>query len=79
MSVSPEVVEGLKNWRKVRVVMPQADGLREGKVLVERIQAACPFPLCYVQRLGNEPQVLIWRFQTHQEAMQGHEVRVYEC
>ena len=79
MSAHPKVVESLKCFRRVRIQMPECDGLREGRELVNRIQEQCTFPLCYVQRLGTSPELLIWRFRDNDHAMEGYKVSNYAC
>lgn len=79
MTVSADVVDALRNFKRIRFEMSTQAGLREGKALVTEIQKACPFPLCYVQRLGSCPELIIWRFTTREEAMQGHEVTRHHC
>lgn len=78
-TVSQDVIDALRAFRKVRIQMPGQDSLADGRKLVNSIQEACNFPLCYVQRLGEEPEVIIWRFTDTREAMKGHEVRQHEC
>ena len=79
MSAHPKVVESLKCFRKVRIQMPERDGLRESRELVNRIQKQCNFPLCYVQRLGTNPELIIWRFRDNAHAMEGFQVSNYAC
>lgn len=79
MSVQPDVVEALTCYRTIRIEMPESDGLKEGREMINRIQEQCPFPLAYVQRLGTDPVVFVWRYRSMEHAMEGHEVADYAC
>ena len=77
--VSEDIVIALSEFRTVKIAMPESDTLADGRDLVTRIQAACDFPLAYVQRLGCEPAMLVWRFRDKVHAMEGFKVERHAC
>lgn len=79
MKTSSGVIQALASGKRVRIHMPESDGLNEGRKLVRQMQKDCGFHLAYFQNIGAEPYVLVWRFRTRQEAMKGHEVEQYHA
>jgi hypothetical protein len=79
MAISPDIVEGLAAFRRLKIAMPARDTLKDGRDLVTVIQMECPFPLCYVQRLGCDPAVMIWRVRDEAHAMEGYTVGRYQA
>lgn len=75
--VAPDLITVLAGFHKVRIAMPERDGLKEGRDLVVSLQMACGFPLVYVQRLGCDPIVLVWRMRD--DAMEGYRVERYQA
>ena len=79
MSVNAGVIKALTCDRRVRIQMPECDGPKEGRELVDRIQEQCPFILAYVLKVGEESEVIIWRFRSTERNMEGYQVSGYAC
>lgn len=79
MTISPDIVEGLASFRRLKIAMPERDTLKDGRELVTTIQLSCPFPLCYVQRLGKDPAVMVWRVRDGNHAMEGYTVERFQA
>lgn len=79
MKISPDVVQALAEFRKVKIAMRECDNLEQGRDLVTAFQMSCPFPLAYVQGLGRNPALLIWRFRDAEHAMEAYRVERYQC
>lgn len=73
--ISPDIVEGLANFHRIKIAMPETDTLKDGRDLVIKLQMDCGFPLCYVQRLGQDPAVIVWRFRDSSHAMEHYHVQ----
>lgn len=69
MAASKQVVDALKQGHRIRIELAQSDGLSEGRKLVASIQESCNFQLVWLQRLGNDPVLIVWRCQSVTEAM----------
>lgn len=72
MAASKQVVDALKAGHRIRIEMDASDGLSEGKRIVASIQESCSFELVWIQRLGQNPVLVVWRCQSLKEAMDEH-------
>lgn len=79
MEASGQVKAALLEGRKVRIQCPGHRSLQEGRELVKALERSVGFTLSHVQRLGENPDVIVWRFQSSKLSMTGHEVSRYEC
>jgi hypothetical protein len=72
VAASKQVVDALKAGHRIRIEMGVSDGLSEGKKLVASIQESCNFQILWLQRLGENPVLIVWRCQSVTEAMDEH-------
>ena len=77
--VASDLVKALSEFHKIKIIMPDKDGLKEGRELVTQLQMACGFPLVYVQRIGCDPMVMVWRVRDANHAMENYRVPKYQC
>ena len=77
MTSDSPLVQALWAGHKVRIAMPETDGLDDGREVVRKLQALVPFRLCYLQRLGADPALVVWRSNGVRQDMQGYESGPY--
>ncbi len=77
--VAPDMIERLSEFRKVKILMPECDSLAQGRDLMIKIQSNCSFPLVYVQLLGHDPALLLWRMRDECHAMEGYTVERHQA
>ena len=78
MSVNPKLVNTLATGRSVRLEMPGQDDLQEGRETVKRIEQHCGFALSYVQRMGANPEIVMWKSKGAAD-MEAYKVGRYDC
>ena len=79
MNVPDKLIEDLRIGKQLRVQMVDDPSLRSGWELVNKLQRKCNFPLVYLQVLGDDPQLIVWRMQSMDREMEGYKVHEHQA